>query len=524
MKHLFLFTISVLTLATLITGCPKRSELFDDQLDIQGPVGTNHRVSYLNRTLGQVKILTPQGLDLSFDNIFVGSEPLELISSPQNNYLAVISSEEETLSIIDEGTLEHKVYELGSGFNALSFSEDERFVIAYHSITGGDQGRQRALQNPNEYAVVDLQAGPSDENPVLSTLRSFGSSPYGITYVPEFILNGEPARIAIFLFPSSLAFVNLLGSDSQEVTVHLTLSSSSNSLYPEKILFTEDIPSVEDDMFAFVLTQNSNDIYAINMLAPTDPAQVIQPSLNQITPGIGPQDMALYTDENGNDRLVVVNSVRPELSVVEISTSRVIAIELEHPVNRIFSYQRFNEETEREEPYVLLYQTGGTSKSLDFVRLFNIDRKKGKNVEPGRSEEAVVEIVPTPLPSKVIIQHPQGKGLSILNLEREFVNRLTGNATLDTFVFSDTGNTLYTILNGQPYLGIIDLENSHPNEIELDHPAQNLILLPTQDSIVIDHQDNTGILTLVELSDPSRERASVYEGLFLQGIFDLQGE
>jgi hypothetical protein len=98
-------------------------------------------------------------------------------------------------------------YALGSPFNALSQTDDGRYAMAYfrpQSASG------RLLYNPNEVAVVDLDAPPSSTNPTPRTVRSFGGVPNSVVFSPGIEIGGVSRRFAVVL---SDAYVTLLDLD-----------------------------------------------------------------------------------------------------------------------------------------------------------------------------------------------------------------------------------------------------------------------------------------------------------------------
>src|SRR5690606_7437575 len=65
-------------------------------------------------------------------------------------------------------------YVLESRFDSLAVSEDGRYAVAYFGQGMG--GQQDFLFNPNEIAIVDLQAPPDARNPSARTLESAGQT------------------------------------------------------------------------------------------------------------------------------------------------------------------------------------------------------------------------------------------------------------------------------------------------------------------------------------------------------------
>lgn len=521
--------------------CAPPEGLEGQSLSLVGPVawasedGQRGGVAYRSAAANRITLLDTDQGDAQVVHLDAPEAPILMRATPDRHKLLVLSAQEQVLRVLRPGEDggEAEDYALGSPFNALSVSEDGRFVIA-HFAPGSSS--DRVVSNNNEIAVIDLSAPPDTSNPQLLSLRSFGSRLTGIQFAPPFTLRGGEERRTALIFSDSYAtLLELDGFDpanpnANETVIRFTQEGDNRSLQIRQVLWTDDDPNDETDFFAFLLTEGSDDILSLNLL-PSDELDAqgrakIRPSLNQLTGGRRPVSIALFKTDENRRKLLAVNQSSRDLAVIDVATSDTTLVPLEVSVNQAIVYDAINRDTDEQEPYAVLYNTDGTVRSLLFVELETVEVRRTRAIRTLNLDRGIVGMTMTPDPGgipRALVLHTGLVGFSILNLERQFVTPLDVTSAVSSFAFADQ-ETLLTSLQGQPWLSFIELNTGHPTSIKLDRPAYGLAVIPQTNTLVVDHGDELGSVTLLPLDDPRRDRAKSLRAFGADGLLGLEVE
>lgn len=528
---------------------PDEEHLCEPQSDIRGqrvaaanPLGYTDGVAYTVAKAHNITLLETLHDTADIRQVPLPGEPTIVKVTPENpgpddiERIVALTPEAQRLTIFTaDDPSQRNEYPLGSPFTAVDISDDGRFAIAWYRP--GSSSNQ-IVRNNNEMAVVDLARAPcgADEgcapNPQLIPLRSLGSRPLDVEFAPSFELRSSERRLALILSEGYITLLELDGFDPEapnqnETVVRFSRDNDVRNLTPQKIVWTDDDPANDDDVFAFVLVGGSDDIIGLNLL-PGDELDAldrprISPSLNQLTAGRSPQDVEVYQDRDGSWKLLAVNGGR-SISVIDVATSDTVEIPLEESVNQIQLYNAVNRDTDRTEQYALLYSTTG-QRSLLFVELETVEVRRTRAIRPlhldrGISELRMAETEAEGVPRAVIV-HSSAAALSILNLERRFVTPLDVTSSISDFTFADD-QTLLTVLSGQPFVTFIDLQTGHPSFVELDLAAQSVEVIPATNTVLIDHGQRLGAVTVMRLDRPSRGEATTLFGFAAHELLEQE--
>lgn len=521
--------------------CAEQTDVLEESLVSDGPVAYTGGVAYRVPTTDRVTLLRTQGASASVEHIDVPANPSLLIATPDRTKLIALSQETELLSLIDPETGDQTQYDLGSPFDQLAISPDGRYAIAFFSPTFAGEGEVAVLRNINAVAVIQLDAPPASPqevtdgaaaqaNPQTLTLRSLGSRPFGVEFAPPFTLDGQERRVAMILAENYVHLLELDGFDPEdpgrnETVVSFVRDDDTRTLVPNKVIWTDDLdPTDDDDMFAFVLTTGSDDVISLNMLKGDAVDNLgrprVRPSLNQLTGGRNPRDMALFRNLNGDLKLLALSPA--ELSLVDVATSDAVQITLEGSPTDILVYQAINRDTDRQEPFAALYSAGGDLRTVFFVDLASAEVRGTRAVSQLNLDEPVRELSMTPDANRALILHPSRQVFSILNLERRSVAPLEVVSPIIDYDFSALGDErLITIFEGQPFVGFTDLDSGQPTPIRLDRPATAAAVVPETNTLVLDHGTSAGRVTLMQLGAPSRDNARTVEGFALDNLLEV---
>lgn len=147
-------------------------------------------------------------------------------------------------------------YALGTQFDTLTQSDDGNFAIAHFSPTGTSTTNASLLFNPNEIAIVDLTK-TGNSAVTKRTLRSFGTAPRLVAFSPKMLLAGEERQLAVVLFGSQLALLDLSHPERPEYTIEL---SQGASITLSQVRFSAE------DQKIYLLANGSNDVYVLRLL------------------------------------------------------------------------------------------------------------------------------------------------------------------------------------------------------------------------------------------------------------------
>src|SRR5678816_3429353 len=172
---------------------------WERQRTLLGPIPLKAQVAYVDSALDRV-VLVDVGSDAPVvAHARIGRRAQYAVPSASRHQLFVLTRGEQAIhqGEIDEPPklwvveAQHPgtavAYEIGSPFDRIAVSPDGKLAVAYYSAGGMDA--DGVFRNPNELAIIDLESPPSETNPALETIRSFGSVP-----VLSLIHISEPTR------------------------------------------------------------------------------------------------------------------------------------------------------------------------------------------------------------------------------------------------------------------------------------------------------------------------------------------
>lgn len=403
-------------------------------------------------------------------------------------------------------------YRYDSAFDTLTQSDDGKFAFLSFGA-GAESGT--LLFNPNEVAIVDLS---KSDAPHVRTLRSFGGAPTKVVFSPEMDLGGEKRRLAVVLFDSDLAIIDLNHLDRSEYTVGLA-KAGSQGLQLSQVLFS----STEHKIY--LRADNSNDIYVISLAegagkgAPgtgadggaAAPGNDFTPSVNQLAAGVDPSDMVLYTETDATTstnvvRLLVASPGSGQAVVIEPDSSNVTLVPLPGPGTKIQLFQQPSPSDPKANPRALFYTPGASA--VAFLDLVDVQTRGARNVELLTVPLAYGSTLS--LDSNTVMLLHQSSGLSLLNLSERTVTRIQGPNLLGA-VSDPSNEKLWLASNDR--VGFLDLAKGvHPNEVRVDakiatdeQGRAKLVTVPskTQPRVAVSHASSTGWVTVLDAKTPT---------------------
>lgn len=399
-----------------------------------------------------------------------------------------------------------KKFQLGSRFDQLSQSSDGRYAFARFSPTNNDA--DSLLFNPNEVAIVDLDAKESDAV-TLRSLRGFGQVPTAVEFSPDMNIAGETRRIAVVLFNSHVSLLDLNHLDRPEITVEL---SQASNLGLQQVRFSADENKI------YLAGANSDDVFVLTLLPAGDNrVNDFDPSLNQLGAGARPLDMAIY-EQGGLRRLLAVSG--GAALIIESGSNRVTRVPLTSSASRILMYEGPAPFDEAIEQRALLYSPGNTG--LTFLDLDQVEDRTTRNLETLPISGGLSSL--TPLQDNLVLII-KSNGLGMLNLEGRSAAELSSNVALTQAIPTPALNRLWIRPEGRSALAFLDYssDRSTPGQVSLDAEINQMLLFTDMKTprVVLNHDSVGGLVTVLDAVDPTdTSKAITLGGFFYSRLFD----
>jgi hypothetical protein len=527
-------------LLMVLAGCDGgRSDAWDRQRALLGPIAFKDRVAWIDGARDRV-VLVEVGGDAGprVRSVPIGRRALWAtpVRTATHERLAVITRGEEArargqadeppgLYLVDVEAPEAAPirYEIGSPFDRLAVADDGSVAVAYFSEAGPDA--DGLFRNPNELAIVDLAAAPSEDaaapNPFLRTVRSFGAAPLGVTLSPPMIVPGAPdatpRTFAFVMAPSSVTVLDATHPARREVTVRLSLDAQA-LVTPREVVFAPAAGA------AYLRADGARDVLQILLAfeAPTPGVaddNDFQPALAELGAGGAPADVAVYDDAAGVRRVLVATPGTHELTVIEARTGQFVSVDVGDPIDRVLLLPAGD--PEHPPQVAVLASVGAHGDRVHIVDLAGIgDDLVPPEVHTLTLAAPVFDVVAVPGRELVMVVHDSARTvLGLLDVTAATVAPLEGAGRLDSYDFTAGGDFLVGTSRGVARVGLVDLRNLHPEDVRLDDlPARVLAL--GSGAIVVDHGDTSGRITILPRAGARRDEAIVLSGFLLGGILD----
>jgi DNA-binding beta-propeller fold protein YncE len=522
----------LLLLATLLAGCwdETRPVGWTRTRTVLGPIPLKTQVAYVDSALDRVTLLDLATDTPAITTAQIGRNAEYAVPSPDRHRLFVITRGEEAIHTgeIDQDPLmwvldtQHpdvtpQAYAIGSPFDRVAVSPDNTIAIAYFSAAGPDA--TGFFRNPNELAVVDLTQPPSDTNPVLKTIRSFGSVPEGIELSPPMVVPGTsdptPRTFAFILADNNLTVLDTNHPDRNEVSIRLDIGGTA--VIPREVVFAPNTAS------AYVRSDHARDILQVILTAdePTTPnADNFRPQLAELGAGGGPTDIAVYDDASGKRYLLAATPNTGEVVVIDADTAQFRSVPIADPIDRILLFPTGDGAVPT---MALLASIGSEGKRLHVLDLAHIqDPLTEARLDLITLDQPVKDVVPVPGRDLAMIVHDDARTvLGLLDMDTQSTSPLLGVGKLDSYDFSPDGSHLIGATNGISRLGFVALDNLHPTDFRLDDPPAH-VLSTANMKIFVDHGDPLGHATIIPSPTATRDQAIVLEGFLTADLLDKE--
>jgi len=443
--------------------------------------------------------------------------PLQIVRRQQHNEALVLCAGERgsdtdeaaramLVALSAEG--DTREYDLGTTpFDAITQADDGRYAVAHRAGHSASSGR--TLDNPNELIVVDLDQGAEAESAVTrKTPPGLGHTLTSVLISPAITIAGEERRLLIGLSAAEVSIFDLGHLERRPTIVQL---DETRNIDPVQVLFSQDHPTM------FVRAQSSDNIFMFRFepFDNQDPeGNDFQPSINPLSSGGRPRDMALFGSGTAERLLVLANQ---QVSVIDPSSSKTTSVTLKSPAESILLFQAASPQDTREQTHALLYSNG--SSALSFFDPEALGDEPSDSVEQIVPQQAVVRMIPLLDDNTVVLL--QSNLVTVLDLEQRTLTPISTSASLIDAIFDPERKKLWVGPSGSPYIQNLDIATGRTgDELRLDAPVKTLLPMFSQGRLLVLHGESSGYLTLVEADTPDREHALSLRGFFVSQLFD----
>ncbi len=517
MRKISIFYIFLLLCSA--TGCDVEG-LYRDDINVRTTVRLESGLAFLEGDPGRVLFVEMTQDGIKTKTVFearLGEEIISMRGGPvpgQATALFIMTAPEDPReTIIDEALFRvdpltgatHE-FSIGSVFGGMSFDPTRRYAVLYHQDS--DAASSGGLFNPNEVAVVDLTGLPATDNPRILSVDIGGRTIQGVHFMDSLVVNGVTRQIVIFGADGVIKMIDLTDPLASTVSVKLVTDDDPRSVIPSKII-ARPADDAHDPMI-FVLASDSQDIYAISLVAHPEGGPGFWATLNQYDGGFNPSDIAVV--EDGDIPLLIVSSSSgSHVTVVDVDTADMFTITLYDSPSRILV-----REQEGSDEVVLF---GDNLGRIYFLAVDDLAIEKGSNLDDMIIPDGIAESSVLDANRLLIIPYNQ-TGLALLDLNEREVTRLTSQSGYDW-----TGATMHddVFFLGQPggdKIVSLHMATGHPEPLILDEQVQRFDLFPRVGMGFVLHPTETGRGTLFPLDLPTRENAIIVDGFWLEGFLD----
>ncbi|MCP4446781.1 MAG: hypothetical protein GY811_15750 [Myxococcales bacterium] len=521
--------------ALCLTACygDARDESWDRERVIIGPVAVKSRLAYVDTARDRVVAIETAEGSPKLHSYEIGRNAIFATPTPDRDHLAVVTRGEEALrdGQVDEDPMlwvldlsepegEAQSYEIGSAFDRLAVSTDGSVAVAYFS-SGGFDATTGVFRNPNELAIIDLLSEPSDDNPTLRTVRSFGSAPDGVVLSPPMRIPGaedqSPRVFACILAENTLTLLDATNPKRREVTIRLGTGSedAGSAIRPRELVFAPNTGT------AYLRSDNATDVLSVLLNGEAQESELdndYQPALAELGAGSGPADVAVWDDAIGRRFVLAAMPGSREVAVIDADTASFVTVSTPDPIDRIMLFPS----DPNLQPRVALLAS--ISQGLPRVHLLALDGISDSlvpvDLRTVSMTAPVLDVLQVPGSEQALIVHDATRTvLGLLDLTLGAVSPLEGVGRLDSFDFSADGNFLIGVTSQVSRVGVLDLQSLHPSNIRIDDDPGRVFALEGG-AVVVDHSDAFGRATYIPAVDSERSDARVLSGFLLENYLD----
>lgn len=509
--------------AVLLTACGGREPVWET-----APSGTKTTVYGLTNAVALVddiahrSILLVPKADQELDriNVPVGKNVIRAEVSPDRKRLFVLSTgdvprrserdDKPSLTVIDGTNFSYKRFDLAAPRSGLALDPSGRWAAVFAS----SDVATTFVENPNELVLLDLEAPPSENNPVTTTLRSFGGRPQRVTFAPSLTLPEGPRRLLVVETEQDVSLLDLDrvrdAVPRPEITVRLTGGSDSRVIRPAGVAFHDGAPYPRIG----VRLLSDSSVITLDLMPAKGPNDFV-PKINLTDVGGGVSDIA-FVQTDGGLRLAALVPTLSSAILVDTDTSITTRVPLPAAYQRISLISNVvGSET------AMLWNASSMSSGVAFWALGKTSGQPYRSVEVINLGSPVTAVRDVPEPrTELKVLETGTRGLFVLDLGSRTAAPLTTLGTATVTIAPDA-ERMWAFQQGESKLSSVDLKKLHPVPLVIDRAIQSVHDVARPDggrSLIAIHARGTYGATVFDAKNPDTAFSRLHAGLLLEGL------
>ena len=212
---------------------------------------------------------------LRVDTTSVGTDPHIVLTTPDYATTVVFNRGDDSVSVLDTGTLAQSIVPVRDNFNDMVLSPDGRFAVVWHNVLQEreDDPTPEGLQSFNEVSFVEL--------------ATLAHAPMAVGFDPHMVRFTPSGDLAVIVADAYLALVDLTASPLVPRLIELEPDALDAPTAEEVIV-------AHDGSFAWVRQFGANDLLVVDLL---------DGSIAHVPGGDNPTDLDLSPD--GSEAIAV---------------------------------------------------------------------------------------------------------------------------------------------------------------------------------------------------------------------------
>jgi hypothetical protein len=500
------------------TSC---TELEERAVDLRAPVSSRESVAYVDDANDELLVVVPSksGATVTRTPLGVADDRTTVFKALPDGagFIAIdvpasakVEQIEETLRFFSPDGTETDAVPIDGAFDQVTYSPDGRWAILWF---GSDDGQP--LQNANLVSVVDLQARSARS----FTLNGFGGRLVSVQFpassepqpTPGVLIGPTRRELVAFLAEDEVVLADLAHPDADQVAVNFgadlgfipaeTLLRPANTRFPDPVLLVRG--QLDTDVAMLTLVDQPDEITGEDGFT----AQI-----GLLPTGFGITDILVH-DSDEAAYVIGVDSPSRALSFVDLRTQSGFAINLNAPISSAFI--RTHEKGSATVPQIVAWSSGGDA--LHLLDLHDIESSLGRKPRTVKIETGIGSVTRL-ADDRVLVG--SSSYLYVVDLQTEQVTPLQAKVSYDPSRSVLDGDRLLLATPEQPWLSTVNLVSLDPRNVLVDHPIGSFHFLEGPRVIVLDHDSQYGMMTVLDGDDPSRENAVLFWGFAIDGLLD----
>lgn len=404
-------------------------------------------------------------------------------------------------------------YELAAPKSGVAIDPLGKWVALYAS------GTEAFVENPNEIVLVDLESPPGPDNPVTTTLRSFGGKPQKVSFSPKLTLPEGPRRLLVVQTEQDVSILDLDHARSgprPEVTVRLSGGTTTKTIQPAQVVFDDGDAARSDDARIGIRLANDANVVTLELAKRTSVAgeNDFSPKINLTDVGGIASDIAFVRTDGGLRLAALVPSLSAAV-LVETETSLTTKVGLPAGYGRM---SLITSVVGGGAPTDVALLWSGSSGGVAFWQLGKTSGTPYRSVEVVSLPGSVTAVQDLPAPrADLKVLSTGSSAFYVLDLSSRTAAPLLTQSSA-TIVASPDGSRMWAYSQGGTKLSAVSLPRLHPVQLVIDRPIASAHEVARPDggrALVALHSQGAWGATVFDADAPD-SGSRLFSGLMLE--------